>query len=115
MADAKPYGDLLGAKYARAISKLEPAKNKIEMTDLIFAIFDELIPPERLQMQGNARVTPSGGYVSGVGRRRPQAGRPRGAAPITGNKNQGSRVNTDSQRHKPYPRNPAKVLRHDRL
>lgn len=48
MADAKPYGDLLGAKYARAISKLEPVKNKIEMTDLSFAIFDELIPSERL-------------------------------------------------------------------
>ena len=49
LADAKPYGDLLGAKYARAINKLEPAKNKIQVTDLSFAIFDELIPSEQLE------------------------------------------------------------------
>jgi hypothetical protein len=45
-ADSSPYGDLLGAKYARAINRLEPAKNKIQITDLSFAIFDELIPAE---------------------------------------------------------------------
>ena len=49
LADAGPYGDLLGAKYARAVNKLEPAKNKIQVADLTFAIFDELIPAERLQ------------------------------------------------------------------
>jgi hypothetical protein len=49
LADANPYGDLLGAKYARAINKLEPIKNKIQVIDLTFAIFDELIPTERLE------------------------------------------------------------------
>src|SRR5271165_409991 len=49
LADAKPYGDLLGAKYARAIKKLEPATNKIQVADLGFAIFDELISEERLE------------------------------------------------------------------
>ena len=47
LADSNPYGDLLGAKYARAISSMEPAKNKIQITDLSFAIFDELISTER--------------------------------------------------------------------
>lgn len=49
LADGDPYGHLLGAKYARAISKLEPAVNKIQLTDLSFAVFDELVPRERLQ------------------------------------------------------------------
>lgn len=49
LADANPYGDLLGAKYARAINKLDPAVSGIQMTDLSFAIFDELISTERLQ------------------------------------------------------------------
>ncbi|WP_321475119.1 hypothetical protein [uncultured Paludibaculum sp.] len=49
LADAKPYGDLLGTKYARAIDKLEPAKNKLQITDLSFAIFDELVPGQNLK------------------------------------------------------------------
>jgi len=49
LADGNPYGDLLGAKYARAIGKLEPAVNRIQLTDLSFAIFDELVPRETLQ------------------------------------------------------------------
>jgi len=49
LADANPYGDLLGAKYARAINALAPAKHKIQITDLSFAIFDELISAERLR------------------------------------------------------------------
>lgn len=49
LADAKPYGDLLGVKYARAIGKLEPSKNRIHVTDLSFAIFDELVPSEKLR------------------------------------------------------------------
>lgn len=49
LADATPYGDLLGAKYARAMKKLEPEKNRIQVTDLSFAVFDELIPAERLE------------------------------------------------------------------
>jgi hypothetical protein len=47
LADASPYGDLLGAKYARAINALEP-KNKLQITDLSFAIFDELVSEGRL-------------------------------------------------------------------
>lgn len=49
LADANPYGALLGAKYARAMGKLEPAKNKLQLTDLSFAIFDELVPIEKLR------------------------------------------------------------------
>jgi hypothetical protein len=49
LADANPYGDLLGAQYARAINKLEPAKNNLQLTDLTFAIFDQLISAERLE------------------------------------------------------------------
>jgi hypothetical protein len=49
LADAAPYGSLLGAKYARAIQKLESGKNHIQITDLSFAVFDELIPTERLE------------------------------------------------------------------
>jgi hypothetical protein len=56
LADANPYGDLLGAKYTRAVAKLEPAKNKIQVTDLSFAIFDELIPEERLEKLGFPEV-----------------------------------------------------------
>jgi hypothetical protein len=48
LADASPYGDLLGAKYARAINKLQVSTNQIQLTDLGFAIFDELLPTERL-------------------------------------------------------------------
>jgi len=49
LADAKPYGDLLGAKYARAIDALEPAENKVQLTDLSFAIFDELVSVDQLK------------------------------------------------------------------
>jgi hypothetical protein len=49
LADANPYGDLLGAKYARAISALDPAKSKVQLTDLSFAIFDELISVDQLK------------------------------------------------------------------
>jgi hypothetical protein len=56
LSDANPYGDLLGAKYARAVTKLEPLKNRIQVTDLSFAIFDELIPAERLEKLGFPEV-----------------------------------------------------------
>jgi hypothetical protein len=49
LADANPYGDLLGAKYARAINALQPTKNNIQFTDLTFAIFDELVSAEKLR------------------------------------------------------------------
>jgi hypothetical protein len=44
IADAAPFIDLLGAKYTRAMNKLDPALNHIPVTDLTFAIFDELVP-----------------------------------------------------------------------
>jgi hypothetical protein len=49
LADSKPYGDLLGAKYARAIDSLDAGRNQIQLTDLSFAIFDALISTERLR------------------------------------------------------------------
>ena len=49
LADATPYGDLLGTKYARALNALQPTKNKLLLTDLSFAIFDELVSTERLR------------------------------------------------------------------
>jgi hypothetical protein len=49
LADEGPYGDLLGAKYARAIGQLEPRKTHIQVTDLSFAIFDKLVPSGRLE------------------------------------------------------------------
>ncbi|MBS1852809.1 MAG: hypothetical protein JST79_18040 [Acidobacteria bacterium] len=49
LADATPYGDLLGAKYARAIEALKPGKNTVQLTDLSFAIFDEIISVDRLK------------------------------------------------------------------
>jgi hypothetical protein len=48
LADAKPFGNLLGAKYARAIAAAEKVTPQIQFTDLTFAIFDELMPLERL-------------------------------------------------------------------
>jgi hypothetical protein len=48
MADAAPYQDLLGAKYARAARQLEGTSSRIQVTDLSFAIFDQLVPAERI-------------------------------------------------------------------
>jgi len=48
LADAAPYQDLLGAKYARAARLLESTNDRIQITDLSFAIFDELVPAERI-------------------------------------------------------------------
>jgi len=48
LADARPYVDLLGAKYARAIETLDPGRNNIQITDLTFNIFDELVGAEQL-------------------------------------------------------------------
>ncbi len=49
LADASPYANLLGVRYARAINKLEPSKNHIQVTDLSFEIFDELVPTESIE------------------------------------------------------------------
>ena len=49
LADAKPYGDLLGRKYARATSGGASISPKMPLADLTFAIFDELMPLDRLK------------------------------------------------------------------
>jgi hypothetical protein len=43
LADAAPYADLLGAKYSRTMRSNASINTKISITDLSFAIFDELI------------------------------------------------------------------------
>jgi hypothetical protein len=47
-ADATPFRDLLSAKYARAVASSASRKNRVQVTDLSFALFDELVSPERL-------------------------------------------------------------------
>jgi hypothetical protein len=47
-ADATPYGDLLGAKYSRAMAVAAKTKLRVQISDLTFAVLDELMPPERL-------------------------------------------------------------------
>jgi hypothetical protein len=49
LADASPYGSLLGAKYVRAIRALESKKHPVQITDLAFGVFDELALSERLE------------------------------------------------------------------
>jgi hypothetical protein len=49
LADAVPYQGLLGAKYARAARALENTDSRIQLTDLSFAIFDEVVPAMRLE------------------------------------------------------------------
>lgn len=46
LADALPYQGLLGTKYTRAARALGPPGREIEITDLCFAIFDELVPQQ---------------------------------------------------------------------
>lgn len=49
IADSEVYSNLLNSQYLRAADKLEPKKNKIEIADLSFAIFDELISNECIE------------------------------------------------------------------
>lgn len=49
LADAEPYRDLLSVKYARAVRLVENAGSKIQLTDLSFAILDEVVPANRLE------------------------------------------------------------------
>lgn len=56
LADAVPYRDLLGAKYARAMNNLEPVKLELPITDLSFGVFDELVDAERLEKMTFAEV-----------------------------------------------------------
>ncbi len=48
LADAAPYGELLGAKYRRAVSKIQLAKNPLQITDLSFAVFDQVVSTETI-------------------------------------------------------------------
>ncbi len=48
LADAAPYSHLLGSKYARAVGILGEAGGQVPLTDLSFAIFDELVPSDVL-------------------------------------------------------------------
>lgn len=48
LADAAPYQSLLGAKYARAVKALGASEPKIQLTDLSFAILDEVLSGARL-------------------------------------------------------------------
>lgn len=43
LADASPYAQLLGAKYKRAMQEVGAQKHQIPVTDLAFAVFDELL------------------------------------------------------------------------
>jgi hypothetical protein len=47
-ADATPFGDLLGSKYHRAIAAAQNATRTVQLTDLSFKVFDELLPSEVL-------------------------------------------------------------------
>lgn len=49
LADASPYGSLLGTKYARALKRIDAAGHHIPVTDLGFAIFDRLVSNEVLR------------------------------------------------------------------
>lgn len=49
LADASPYGSLLGTKYARALNRIDAAGHHIPVTDLSFAIFDRLVPEDVLR------------------------------------------------------------------
>lgn len=48
LADASPFGELLGTKYKRAISAVQVSAPTVQLTDLSFRVFDELIPSEVL-------------------------------------------------------------------
>ena len=48
LADAFPYAQLLGVKYRRAMREVGAWENQIPITDLAFAVFDELLSGMRL-------------------------------------------------------------------
>jgi len=49
LADMPPYGNMLSAKYNRAIASASSGSGEIFPTDLSLAIVDELVPAERLE------------------------------------------------------------------
>jgi hypothetical protein len=48
-ADAAPFGELLGSKYHRAIAAANKSVPTVQLTDLSFKVFDELIPSAVLE------------------------------------------------------------------
>jgi hypothetical protein len=48
-ADAAPFGALLATKYRRAVDVLRQGQTTVQVTDLSFAVFDELVPSEALE------------------------------------------------------------------
>ncbi|MGA1981637.1 MAG: hypothetical protein ABSG84_04115 [Acidobacteriaceae bacterium] len=55
-ADASPFGELLGTKYQRAIAALHKSAPSVQLTDLSFNVFDELIPSEVLMKMSFSEV-----------------------------------------------------------
>jgi hypothetical protein len=55
-ADAPPFSELLGTKYQRAISAAHKSVPAVQLTDLSFRVFDELIPSEVLMKMTFAEV-----------------------------------------------------------
>jgi hypothetical protein len=49
LADASPFGNLLYRKYTRALARVCPALDAATIPDLSFAIFDELVPSDKIQ------------------------------------------------------------------
>ena len=49
LSDANPYSDLLSAKHRRAIAAIRRESHDIQLTDLSFAVFENLANVERLQ------------------------------------------------------------------
>jgi len=49
LSDAVVHADLLSTKYRRAVEALPNEKLEFQLTDLSFAIFDELVAADRLQ------------------------------------------------------------------
>ena len=49
LADASPFGNLLHRKYTRAITRVCPTLDAATVPDLSFAIFDELVPSDKIQ------------------------------------------------------------------
>ena len=50
LADSVVYQSLLGAKYARAAAEAGKDGPRVHISDLSFAILDELVPAERLEL-----------------------------------------------------------------
>lgn len=56
LADSVVYQNLLGVKYTRAVSNVGKSEPQIHVSDLSFAILDELVPAERLEQMNYGDV-----------------------------------------------------------